>query len=76
MLFRSTRLRRIDRALSHVLTAIDDESDATRRAMSGATWRDLDLLSIATDAKRKAAFDRADALETAWQRRVDAWVDE
>ena len=74
MLFRSARLRRIDRALSAILTAIDDDDAIATRAC--VTWRDLDALSIATDRKRIAAYDRAAALEAQWQARVDAYQDQ
>ena len=74
MLFRSARLRRIDRALSAILTAIDDDDAIASRAC--VTWRDLDVLAIATDRKRIAAYDRAAALEAQWQARVDAYQDQ
>jgi hypothetical protein len=67
-MMRGRRLQRIDRALSHVLDAIDADHDERRKDC--ATWRALDLLSAEMDARRIEAYDRARALEQIWERRI------
>jgi predicted component of type VI protein secretion system len=67
-MMRGRRLQRIDRALSHVLDAIENVHN--ERRMECATWRALDILSAEMDALRIEAYDKAKRLETLWQQRV------
>ena len=67
-MFRSSRQHCIDRALSSVLQAIDDDHE--RLQQSTSNWTDLDWLSIAMNRQRSRAHDRAAALAARWQARI------
>lgn len=67
-MFRSSRQRRIDRALSAVLQSIDDDHNRLRE--STKTWTQLDWLAITMDRQRIRAHDRAQTLRNRWQARV------
>jgi hypothetical protein len=71
-LFRSTRQRRIDRALSAVLERIECDHNAKLRALpDNHTWRDIDALSIDADQRAIKAYNRADKLTQIWRARVE-----
>lgn len=73
MLFRSSRTRRIDRALSATLDKIDSAHAERMGALpDGHTWTDVDALSLARDEAHIAAYDRADRLHAAWRKRVES----
>jgi hypothetical protein len=65
---RSQRQRRIDRALSSVLRAIDAEQDAADNSCE--TWAQYDRMSARMNTKRVAAYDRANALDAQWSARI------
>lgn len=67
--FRSSRDRRIDRALSSVLAAVDDAEESDR--FHCRTWRELDCLSIRMNGRRNKAYDRATNLRIKWHARVE-----
>jgi hypothetical protein len=67
-MFQSSRIRRINRALSSVLQSIDDRADHEHATCE--TWADLDNLSIRTNSLRIYAYKRAKALQAAWEHRV------
>ena len=70
-LFRSSRLRRIDRALSSVLDKLDRSYTEQVRALpDDHNWRDIDILAATRDNDACKAYDRANALEAQWLRRV------
>jgi hypothetical protein len=66
---RSSRDRRIDRALSAVLDGIADEEENARSLC--VTWKDLDILSIRMNIERNRAYDRAATLRRKWRARVN-----
>ena len=71
-LFRSTRQRRIDRALSSVLEHIDYKHNAQLRALSdNHTWSDVNALTFARDGEVIAACKRADKLTQLWRARIE-----
>jgi hypothetical protein len=71
-MFRSTRQRRIDRALSSVLDHIDYKHNAQLRALpDNHTWGDVNALTFARDGAVIAACKRADKLTQLWRARVE-----
>lgn len=67
---RSSRGRRIDRALSSVLETIERQHDEALDRFINPSWRVLDELSIEFDRRRIGAYVRADNLCAKWHARV------
>jgi hypothetical protein len=66
---RSSRDRRIDRALSSVLDAIQRQHDD--ELYHCRDWQEIGRLGERMDTRRIAAHDHAKALREMWRRRVD-----